>query len=131
MVKRNNGIITQINAKIKKTSVLEMRVIGILEKNRVDYMREFKFDPERKWRFDFLIPPNVGIEIEGGVWSQGRHTRGSGFIADCEKYNSAAMLGYKVLRYTSITIPKLIYDLYIITKGIYGKPTKIVADKKD
>ena len=42
----------------------------------------------------------VGIEIEGGAWTQGRHTRGKGFIADMEKYNHAALLGWRVLRFT-------------------------------
>lgn len=67
--------------------------------------REFKFHPHRKWRFDFAYPDRkVAIECEGGTWSRGRHTRGSGFEADCEKYNAAAILGWKVLRLTSSMI---------------------------
>lgn len=64
--------------------------------------REFKFHNERKWRFDFAhLETRVAIEIEGGTWSGGRHTRGSGYSKDCEKYNSAALLGWKVFRLTS------------------------------
>jgi len=51
---------------------------------------EYEFEPGRRWRLDFAWPGQlVAVEIEGGVWSRGRHTRGSGFIGDCEKYNTA------------------------------------------
>jgi very-short-patch-repair endonuclease len=66
-----------------------------------DAVAEFKFHPSRKWRADFAMPgAKILIEIDGGVWSGGRHTRGSGFIGDMEKLNAAACLGYRVLRYT-------------------------------
>jgi len=62
---------------------------------------EYRFCPERKWRFDYaFIEQKIAIECEGGVWSRGRHTRPSGFIKDMEKYNRAALLGWRVLRYT-------------------------------
>ena len=65
-------------------------------------IREWQFDPDRKWRFDFAnLDTSTAIEIEGAVWSQGRHTRGSGFIADCEKYNRANALGWHVYRLTN------------------------------
>lgn len=62
--------------------------------------REYRFHDKRKWRFDFAWPEKkVAVEIEGGVWTGGRHTRGAGFIKDTEKYNTAALLGWKVLRF--------------------------------
>lgn len=62
---------------------------------------EFRFDSKRKWRFDFAFPEHkVALEVEGGVWIRGRHTRGSGFILDMAKYNAAAALGWRVLRCT-------------------------------
>lgn len=65
-------------------------------------LREFRFHPERKWRFDFAFPnKKIAVEIEGGIWSAGRHNRGSGFMADAEKYNAAVILGWRVLRYTT------------------------------
>ncbi len=62
---------------------------------------EHRFHPKRKWRFDLAIPDKmIGIELEGGVWTRGRHTRGKGFIEDCNKYNAASVLGWTILRYT-------------------------------
>ena len=61
--------------------------------------REFRFAPPRGWRFDFASPEDlIAIEIEGGVWSGGRHNRPRGFIDDCEKYNAAAALDWRVFR---------------------------------
>src|SRR6185436_20144913 len=55
----------------------------------------------RMWRFDFaFVPQRIGVEVEGGVWTRGRHTRGKGFIADIEKYNAAAVMGWSVIRCT-------------------------------
>jgi very-short-patch-repair endonuclease len=63
---------------------------------------EFRFHPVRKWRFDFAWPAlRVALEIEGGVYAKGRHTRGKGFEADIEKYNTAALLGWTVIRATT------------------------------
>lgn len=67
--------------------------------------REYRFHPERAWRMDFAWPEHrVAVEIEGGVWGLGRHNRPRGFIADTEKYNAAAKLGWTVLRFTAQTI---------------------------
>jgi len=63
---------------------------------------EYKFHPERRWRFDMAWPEKmVACEIEGGTWVAGRHVRGLGFRKDCEKYNEAAILGWRVLRVVS------------------------------
>jgi len=67
-----------------------------------DLVREIGFIETRRWRFDFAHPATMtAIEIEGGTWSGGRHTRGSGFVADAEKYNAAAELGWTVFRLPS------------------------------
>lgn len=59
------------------------------------------FGKPRKWRFDYAIPEHkIAIEIEGGHWSGGRHNTGAGFVKDMEKYNAAAMLGWRVIRCT-------------------------------
>jgi len=62
---------------------------------------EYKFDEQRNWRFDFAWPEKkVALEVEGGIYTHGRHGRGSGIAKDIEKYNQASVLGWKVLRVT-------------------------------
>lgn len=64
-------------------------------------MREFVFAPPRRWRFDFAWPlMKLFVEIDGAVWAQGRHTRGSGFVKDMEKFNAATLLGWRGLHFT-------------------------------
>ena len=66
--------------------------------NGQELIKEHRFHPTRKWRIDFWHNSGVAIEIEGGVWTGGRHTRGKGFIADMEKYNALAERGILVFR---------------------------------
>ena len=66
-------------------------------------MTEYRFHPVRRWRADYCINPvtdKIIVEVEGGAWTRGRHTRGAGFIADMDKYNEATRLGYRVIRVT-------------------------------
>lgn len=67
--------------------------------------REVRFHKKRRWRFDFAYPDKLlAIEIHGGVFSQGRHTRGTGFTKDCEKYTEAAILGWRILHFTGAQV---------------------------
>lgn len=62
---------------------------------------QFRFCPTRKWRADFAYPQAMLlIEAQGGIWSGGRHARGSGVAAEAEKFSTAAALGYRVLPLT-------------------------------
>lgn len=64
--------------------------------------REYRFCPDRRWRLDFAWPDRkLAVEVEGAVWASGRHTRGSGYVGDLEKYNRAAVDGWTVLRFTT------------------------------
>jgi very-short-patch-repair endonuclease len=65
-------------------------------------VHEFRFHPVRKWRFDFAFPDyGVAVEVEGGVFSRGRHTRGAGYSEDLVKYNAANDCGFVVYRYST------------------------------
>ena len=45
----------------------------------------------------------IAFEFEGGVFMKGKtgHSSGKGFSQDCEKYNTAALFGWRVLRFTA------------------------------
>lgn len=70
---------------------------------------EYVFSPPRRWRWDFawptimdeLGPPvvmgGVAMEVQGGIFIQGRHSRGAALIKEWEKLNRAAVLGWRVL----------------------------------
>src|SRR5688500_13730349 len=58
---------------------------------------EFRFHGTRKWRFDYCWPAQkVALEVQGGIFQQGRHTRGAGLEKEHEKLNAAAAMGYRV-----------------------------------
>jgi very-short-patch-repair endonuclease len=66
---------------------------------------EFVFAKPRKWRFDFAFPEQkIALEVEGGIFTGGAHTRGKHFLSDIEKYNRATILGWRVLRCTPQTL---------------------------
>ena len=68
------------------------------------YEREHRFARHlgRRFAFDFAwVQQRVAVELEGGTWSGGRHTRGAGYENDCKKYNLAVLEGWAVLRFTS------------------------------
>jgi very-short-patch-repair endonuclease len=69
--------------------------------NEIEFVTEYKFEASRKWKTDYYFPTAcLALEIEGGAFTGGRHTSGTGFIKDIEKYNALTMKGIKLLRCT-------------------------------
>lgn len=65
------------------------------------WVREHRFHPKRRWRIDIAFPAlRLAMEVEGAIWVEGRHTRGSGFTADIEKYNALTLAGWRLIRVT-------------------------------
>jgi uncharacterized protein DUF559 len=65
-------------------------------------MREWPVAAGRRWRFDFAWPnAKVAVEVDGGTFIRGGHSRGKGQQRDAEKMNAATCLGWRVLRFTT------------------------------
>ena len=79
-----------------------------LEQAGIPFEREYRFHPTRRWRADFRVycladhvcPNGILVEIDGGGYVAGRHSRGAGMEKDAEKQSAAAILGYRVIRVT-------------------------------
>lgn len=91
--------------KVKSEKVpneFEAKLARELKTLKIEFEQEFEFHPKRKWRADFhLVGKKILVEVEGAIWSGGRHTRGKGYIGDMEKYNAATMMGFQVLRFST------------------------------
>ena len=81
-------------------SKLEELFAAQLERADVKFERELMLIPGRRFRFDFVFAEhNLVAEIEGAIWTGGRHTSGAGFLKDCEKYNLLVEHGWQLLRF--------------------------------
>src|SRR6186997_2309556 len=87
-------------------SIAEMTLAAQLEQAGIPFEAEFRFAPPRRWRADFYVHDGrygvnaVLIEVDGGGFVAGRHSRGKGMENDAEKASAAAILGYRVIRAT-------------------------------
>lgn len=90
----------------KQTDLFTSLCLSLL---KIKCEKEYKFHPVRKWRFDYAFPLyKIAVEIDGGIWNYGRHNRARGYIADMEKFNEAAKLGWVVLKFTPQEQHKLV-----------------------
>lgn len=76
-------------------SAAEEALAQALDDLGLAYEREYRFDGGRKWRADFAFGPDLLVEVEG----RGRHQTYVGYRNDCEKYNAATQLGYRIVRF--------------------------------
>lgn len=88
--------------KKREKSIGEEMMAQHLDVYKIPYEREVMFYPLRRWRFDFVLSgTKIAIEVEGGIFSGGAHTRGKHFEEDAIKYNTAAIENFKVLRFST------------------------------
>lgn len=96
----------RVSASTARTWGLPTKGIGLSEQcqyaNLPKPEREYRFDESigrRRWRFDYAwIDRRVAMEVDGGAWTGGRHTRGTGYRNDIEKLAEAMCQGWIVLR---------------------------------
>lgn len=69
-------------------------IVGIPEPQR-----QARVIPGRRFAFDFYWPAQrLAVEVDGGIWTGGRHATGTGIEADAEKFSLAAIEGIRVMR---------------------------------
>ena len=102
-----NSMPTTIRIKKPKIDYPKLLLDQILITDLPVPVREHKFHPTRKWRFDLaFLESKLAVEVEGGIWTYGRHNRAISFIKDMEKYNEACLLGWNLLRFTTDMVKK-------------------------
>ena len=121
-----------INPAAKRNVHLEWISWNLLywcNQNSVLLEEEYKFHPQRNWRFDWAIPAlKIAIEYEGGIFMpKSGHSSAKGMTRDTEKYNSAQALGWMVLRFTALNYKNLVQVLNNYQKQISVK--KLIFDK--
>ena len=89
--------------------------------------RELHAIPGRRFRFDFAWPDRkLAVEVQGAVWTAGRHTRGAGAEKDAEKLSLAVLHGWRVLIITGKQI-KSGEALNWIERGLKANSTETAA----
>lgn len=72
--------------------------------------RQHKFHETRLWRFDFAYPEyKIALEVHGGTYMRGAHSRGPQQRKDMEKASEAAILGWLVLFVDSNDVKKKVH----------------------
>ena len=90
---------------------------------------EFSFHPVRKWRFDFAWPDKkIALEIQGHGPG---HTSKKGMTQDADKNNTAILLGWKVVYFTSYHLhPTRIRASCTLLSSILGVPQNVTPSER-
>lgn len=115
----NNHLLIKANSpQLKKPSPqkdwLELNLQMWANEKGIELCQEYRFYEQRKWRFDWAFPGiKVAVEYEGLFSKKSRHTTIKGYQGDIEKYNTATVQGWRVIRVTAS-------DYKTITKQLNG-----------
>ena len=73
-----------------------IKLVGLPEPER-----EYRFAPPRRYRADFAYPEQkILVEVQGGIYTRGAHSRGVGLERDYEKLNLAQLNGFRVFQFS-------------------------------
>ena len=98
--------------KSKEKDFIEYHLVEFYKTKGVRLYEEYRFHEVRRWRLDWCFPDiKLAIEYEGIFSAKSRHTSIKGFTGDCDKYNSAQLQGFTVLRYTAMNYRNIIEDI--------------------
>ena len=97
----------------EKSLLYQLKVLDMLGRAAGSgWQCEWRFHKTRLWRFDYAHPGyGIGIEIQGGIFIKGKHSRGAGQLKDWEKYNAAQLMGWKVLQYSPQQLQIMVNDV--------------------
>jgi hypothetical protein len=92
-------IAQRVRTGIRSSQQLAHEFLNVCEKGGMYRPElEFEFHPTRGWRFDVaFVRHKIAVEIQGGVFIQGRHNAPVSFIKEQEKMNAAAVLGWRII----------------------------------
>jgi very-short-patch-repair endonuclease len=83
-------------SELEQALAFQIKAVGLPEP-----LRQYRPVVDRMYRADFCWPrSNLIVEVDGGGFVAGRHTRGEGFEKDCERGNELVLAGWKVLHVT-------------------------------
>jgi hypothetical protein len=88
--------------------------------------------PERAWKLDFAwIGQKIALEVQGGIWSQGRHVRGAALRKEWEKLNELAVRKWAVLycEPSDLTSAKRIESVFRLIERALGESNGHLGDR--
>ena len=81
---------------LEDTLLHQMQLVGLPTPER-----EYRFAPPRRYRADFAYPEQkILVEVQGGIYTRGAHSRGTGLERDYEKINLAQLNGFMVFQFS-------------------------------
>ena len=120
MIDKTYGSAKKSRQRAKLPKITDIFTVICKTDLKVECVKEYKFHPKRRWRFDYAIPNHkIALEVECGVWTGGRHSRAQGFLGDMEKYNTATLMGWRVFRTTPDDLLKMV-TLNMVKQAILG-----------
>jgi len=110
----------------------------MLEKSHIPFIPEYYVKDlfsddsgfKKQYRMDYLffnqktLEIAFILEIEGGIFSYGRHTRGTGFWNDILKYNAITLAGVPLLRLPAALLKKRLNLVVDFLLDIYNGELK-------